>query len=66
MVKEKESTDKNVADTYQISAIEIPEDLNFAGKPFHKKTLRLWSEWTVSFGEHLLAVECTVIDEKGQ
>ncbi len=32
VVKEKESTDKNVADTYQISAIEIPEDLNFAGE----------------------------------
>tara|TARA_E500000318_G_scaffold102520_1_gene106890 strand:- start:198 stop:1160 length:963 start_codon:yes stop_codon:yes gene_type:complete len=31
-VKEKETTDKNVADTYQISAIEIPEDLNFAGE----------------------------------
>ncbi|HKL91272.1 transglycosylase SLT domain-containing protein [Muricauda sp. NFXS6] len=28
-----ESTDKNVADTYQISAIEIPKDLNFAGEP---------------------------------
>lgn len=27
---EAEATDKNVADTYQISAIEIPEDLNFA------------------------------------
>lgn len=25
-------TDKNVADTYQISAIEIPKDLNFAGE----------------------------------
>ncbi|MCK0159889.1 lytic transglycosylase domain-containing protein [Allomuricauda sp. F6463D] len=32
VVEEKESTDKNVADTYQISAIEIPEDLNFAGE----------------------------------
>lgn len=31
-VKEKETIDKNVADTYQISAIEIPEDLNFAGE----------------------------------
>ncbi|MBA4744281.1 MAG: transglycosylase SLT domain-containing protein [Muricauda sp.] len=30
---EAETTDKNVADTYQISAIEIPEDLNFAGEP---------------------------------
>ena len=30
---EEETTDKNVADTYQISAIEIPEDLNFAGEP---------------------------------
>ncbi|AEM69124.1 Lytic transglycosylase catalytic [Allomuricauda ruestringensis DSM 13258] len=30
---ETTSTDKNVADTYQISAIEIPEDLNFAGEP---------------------------------
>ncbi|MDF0716286.1 lytic transglycosylase domain-containing protein [Muricauda sp. 334s03] len=29
---ETETTDKNVADTYQISAIEIPEDLNFAGE----------------------------------
>ncbi len=29
---ESETTDKNVADTYQISAIEIPEDLNFAGE----------------------------------
>jgi len=28
-----ESTDKNVADTYQISSIEIPKDLNFAGEP---------------------------------
>ncbi|WP_127137805.1 lytic transglycosylase domain-containing protein [Flagellimonas oceanensis] len=27
-----ETSDKNVADTYQISAIEIPEDLNFAGE----------------------------------
>ena len=26
-------TDKNVAEGYQISAIEIPEDLNFAGEP---------------------------------
>ncbi|NJB37939.1 lytic transglycosylase domain-containing protein [Croceivirga sp. JEA036] len=25
--------DKNVADTYQISAIDIPENLNFAGEP---------------------------------
>ena len=24
--------DKNVADTYQITAIAIPEDLNFAGR----------------------------------
>ncbi|MEC3966760.1 lytic transglycosylase domain-containing protein [Flagellimonas halotolerans] len=30
---ETANTDKNVADTYQISAIEIPEDLNFAGEP---------------------------------
>ncbi|NDV16969.1 transglycosylase SLT domain-containing protein [Muricauda sp. TY007] len=30
---EAETTDKNVADTYQISAIEIPEDLNFSGEP---------------------------------
>ncbi|MCR9227398.1 MAG: lytic transglycosylase domain-containing protein [Flavobacteriaceae bacterium] len=27
-----ETKDKNVADTYQISAIEIPKDLNFAGE----------------------------------
>lgn len=32
-VKEPEAKDKNVADTYQISAIDIPEDLNFAGEP---------------------------------
>ncbi|MBW8245055.1 lytic transglycosylase domain-containing protein [Muricauda oceani] len=31
-VAEPETTDKNVADTYQISAIEIPKDLNFAGE----------------------------------
>ncbi|UBZ14199.1 lytic transglycosylase domain-containing protein [Flagellimonas marinaquae] len=29
---EPQVTDKNVADTYQISAIEIPKDLNFAGE----------------------------------
>ncbi|WP_293294940.1 lytic transglycosylase domain-containing protein [Allomuricauda sp.] len=29
---ETTESDKNVADTYQISAIEIPEDLNFAGE----------------------------------
>lgn len=29
---ETDTLDKNVADTYQISAIEIPEDLNFAGE----------------------------------
>ena len=28
-----ETKDKNVAETYQISAIDIPEDLNFAGEP---------------------------------
>lgn len=28
-----EELDKRVADTYQISAIDIPEDLNFAGEP---------------------------------
>jgi len=28
----KEKNDKNVADTYQISAIDIPEDLNFANE----------------------------------
>ncbi|GAB4510027.1 MAG: lytic transglycosylase domain-containing protein [Allomuricauda sp.] len=32
-VTQPETTDKNVADTYQISAIEIPKDLNFAGEP---------------------------------
>ncbi|WP_036385566.1 lytic transglycosylase domain-containing protein [Muricauda sp. MAR_2010_75] len=32
-VKEPVTKDKNVADTYQISAIDIPEDLNFAGEP---------------------------------
>ena len=32
-VTEPETTDKSVADTYQISAIEIPQDLNFAGEP---------------------------------
>ena len=31
--KETTSVDKNVTDGYQISAIEIPEDLNFAGEP---------------------------------
>ncbi|HBU79048.1 MAG TPA: murein transglycosylase [Muricauda sp.] len=31
-VVEPQVTDKNVADTYQISAIEIPKDLNFAGE----------------------------------
>lgn len=31
-VSEPQVTDKNVADTYQISAIEIPKDLNFAGE----------------------------------
>ncbi|WP_116217984.1 lytic transglycosylase domain-containing protein [Allomuricauda sp. ARW7G5W] len=30
---EVKDLDKNVADTYQISAIEIPKDLNFAGEP---------------------------------
>ncbi|MEO2051033.1 MAG: lytic transglycosylase domain-containing protein [Allomuricauda sp.] len=30
---ENEVSDKNVAEGYQISAIEIPEDLNFAGEP---------------------------------
>ncbi|NYJ27197.1 lytic transglycosylase domain-containing protein [Allomuricauda sp. ARW1Y1] len=32
-VTQTETADKNVADTYQISAIEIPKDLNFAGEP---------------------------------
>ncbi len=32
-IKESVAKDKNVADTYQISAIDIPEDLNFAGEP---------------------------------
>ncbi|MCB0373659.1 MAG: lytic transglycosylase domain-containing protein, partial [Muricauda sp.] len=31
--QQEEETDKNVADGYLISAIEIPEDLNFAGEP---------------------------------
>ncbi|WP_343485993.1 lytic transglycosylase domain-containing protein [Allomuricauda sp. d1] len=29
----REKVDKNVAEGYQISAIDIPEDLNFAGEP---------------------------------
>lgn len=33
VANETETTDKSVAETYQISAIEIPEDLNFAGEP---------------------------------
>ncbi|NDV43951.1 lytic transglycosylase domain-containing protein [Flagellimonas sediminis] len=32
-VTQDEVIDKSVPDTYQISAIEIPEDLNFAGEP---------------------------------
>ncbi len=32
-VAQEEVIDKSVPDTYQISAIEIPEDLNFAGEP---------------------------------
>jgi Soluble lytic murein transglycosylase and related regulatory proteins (some contain LysM/invasin domains) len=32
-VIQEEVIDKSVPDTYQISAIEIPEDLNFAGEP---------------------------------
>ncbi|MER3376672.1 MAG: lytic transglycosylase domain-containing protein [Allomuricauda sp.] len=32
VVKEVVAKDKNVADTYQITAIEIPKDLNFAGE----------------------------------
>ncbi|NAY90609.1 transglycosylase SLT domain-containing protein [Muricauda sp. JGD-17] len=32
-IQPEETTDKNVAEGYQISAIEIPEDLNFAGEP---------------------------------
>lgn len=31
-VPEEEKIDKNVADTYQISAIDIPDNLNFAGE----------------------------------
>ena len=33
VVVKTENSDKNVADGYQISAIEIPADLNFAGEP---------------------------------
>ncbi len=32
-LKAPEETDKNVAAAYKISAIDIPEDLNFAGEP---------------------------------
>ena len=33
MEAQPETSDKNVADGYQITSIEIPEDLNFAGEP---------------------------------